>query len=329
MRKEYHVEQRSAKWHELRAKSVGGSDVSALFGINKYSTPVDVWQSKRGLVKFDNNLAETNDDVRRGVILEDMGFEILLKHETTAGFTKAPMPMFVDEDHHMHHSPDGILIDKEGNRVLVEIKVPRPSRVQAIIENGADLSWVMQVYHGLHCCECDRGLLAILDVNSMRVIVFRISRDESIISRIKNGCRKFFQECVLINEIPYNFHPDNGIEGSEIHVTSNTKENPDAVLPAPDSGIFEEYDMICTEHKRIDNEKSRYKKLVDAWFEENMDGVGSVVTGTGRKIKRFLCKGKSSLDTKTLLAENPDLPLERYTRPAKPYKSIRISGGKK
>ena len=90
MRKEYNVEQRSTKWHELRAKSVGGSDVSALFGINRYSTPTDVWQFKRGLTPFYNDLAEMNDDVQRGIVLEDVAFGLAAAHQGVGQLPQQP-----------------------------------------------------------------------------------------------------------------------------------------------------------------------------------------------------------------------------------------------
>jgi putative phage-type endonuclease len=40
-----------AEWHAQRAKGIGASDVPAIAGVSTYATPIDVWQSKVGLVE--------------------------------------------------------------------------------------------------------------------------------------------------------------------------------------------------------------------------------------------------------------------------------------
>lgn len=328
MRKTFNVEQRSARWHELRQKSIGGSDVSVLFGMNKYKDTLELWRDKVGLSKIVD--ISDQDDVRRGIVLEDLAFELLLKHEDFAGYQACNAPMFVDDNNHMHHSPDGIIAKSlDGHdEVLVEIKVPRPTRIAAITDNGPDLSWIMQVQHGLHCCELERGVLAVLDVQSMRLVLFHINRNDSVVTRIKTACKSFFDECVIPNEPPHTWSPSASIEGADIAMPSDDVGKDTVFLS--DDGAVAEYIILTQEKKRVEDELKEAKKVVEAFFAKQFnDGTGVIVTSDGKRIKRYMCKGRASIDTKTLQAENPDLPWERYTKPAGSYPAMRVSGGKK
>lgn len=54
------------KWLEERRKSLGGSDIGAVLGLNSYETPYSVWADKRGLLTDD----EENESMRQGRDLE-------------------------------------------------------------------------------------------------------------------------------------------------------------------------------------------------------------------------------------------------------------------
>ena len=63
-------EEINAQWVEARKSGIGGSDVASIMGLNKYSSPLEVWMEKTGR-------AETPDisdkpPVYWGVILEDV-----------------------------------------------------------------------------------------------------------------------------------------------------------------------------------------------------------------------------------------------------------------
>ena len=58
-------EQREAFLAE-RMKGIGGSDVAAILGLSKWSTPYDVWQSKLGLA----DPTPDNDAMKWGRLLE-------------------------------------------------------------------------------------------------------------------------------------------------------------------------------------------------------------------------------------------------------------------
>ena len=56
------------EWLEDRRKGIGGSDVGALLGLNKYKSPYTLWAEKSGLLHTDE---VDNESMRIGRDLED------------------------------------------------------------------------------------------------------------------------------------------------------------------------------------------------------------------------------------------------------------------
>lgn len=58
------------QWLRERRKGLGGSDISAVLGLSKWATPLDVWLNKTGRAPPDAN--EPNEAMRWGTLLEDV-----------------------------------------------------------------------------------------------------------------------------------------------------------------------------------------------------------------------------------------------------------------
>lgn len=58
------------QWLAERRKGIGGSDISAILGVSKYRTPLDVWFDKTGRDAPD--ASDANEAMRWGTLLEDV-----------------------------------------------------------------------------------------------------------------------------------------------------------------------------------------------------------------------------------------------------------------
>ena len=58
-----------SEWLEHRKTGIGGSDAGAIMGVNKYVTPLDLYNDKLGLVEKD---LSDNQAVYFGNVLEDV-----------------------------------------------------------------------------------------------------------------------------------------------------------------------------------------------------------------------------------------------------------------
>ncbi|QFR68470.1 YqaJ viral recombinase family protein [Companilactobacillus paralimentarius] len=64
------VDMNEAQWLANRRGGIGGSDVSAILGINKYRTPFEVWLDKTGQIPIDTT--ETSEAIHFGNVLKKL-----------------------------------------------------------------------------------------------------------------------------------------------------------------------------------------------------------------------------------------------------------------
>jgi putative phage-type endonuclease len=108
------------EWHEIRKQGIGGSDAAAVLGMSKYSTPYEVWLSKRG--ELDNTPSpELQKIYRRGHLLEPA---ILQYHADETGMTTHQIQGIVVSDKYpfMRATLDGLSVDR---KVSVNAKTSR------------------------------------------------------------------------------------------------------------------------------------------------------------------------------------------------------------
>lgn len=117
------MEQGTEEWKEWRRKGIGASDIAAIIGVCKYSTPYKVWLEKTGKSKgFEGNFA-----TERGSELEPKvraRYEFLSMEDMPPGLAVHPKyEMF-------RASLDGRRVD---GRKILEMKVPsRESHLEAL-----------------------------------------------------------------------------------------------------------------------------------------------------------------------------------------------------
>lgn len=109
------------QWLAERRKGIGGSDVSAILGVNEYTTPYQLWLDKTGK---ESNEVES-EAMRRGKILEpavvefwrqDTGLEILPESANPYKMEYHPKHRF------LFGSPDRVYLDAEGRKGTLECK---------------------------------------------------------------------------------------------------------------------------------------------------------------------------------------------------------------
>ncbi len=110
------------EWLEERKKGIGGSDASAIIGLNPYKTNVELWEEKTGrkeavdisdksYVKYGTN---AEDHLRELFKLDFPQYEVKHEENTIIKHEKYPF---------LFASLDGTLIDKEtGEMGILEIK---------------------------------------------------------------------------------------------------------------------------------------------------------------------------------------------------------------
>ena len=106
------------EWLHWRKKGIGGSDVSAILGINKWTSAIELWLDK---TNQKNDPVEVNEAMQWGTILEP----IIRDHfaDVTGKTVMEVKAMLQHPDHpFMLADVDGVTTDDNGDTAILEIK---------------------------------------------------------------------------------------------------------------------------------------------------------------------------------------------------------------
>ena len=116
----------TSEWHEARADGIGGSEVSAILGLNEYESPYSLWAKKVGEVPI---LPVENWSVRFGKAFEEP--ILRLWAEDNPDYTVYRTGTYADGDlPFMRANPDALAQHKDGHWIVIEIKTSRNSWVE-------------------------------------------------------------------------------------------------------------------------------------------------------------------------------------------------------
>ena len=209
------------EWLEERKKGIGASEAAAVLGVSPWSSPVDVWARKRGLIPE----IEDNERLRTGRLFEEPIAQLYAEREKvtlTGGgydlrFHPKGLPIFA--------TPDRIVDDANRPRGL-EIKTVEPMAASAWGEEGSDQIppyYVTQVA----VCMSVTGLpewdvAAFFGMNDFRI--YRLQRDMELENAILDRCSTFWNRYVIGNEEP-------ALDGSEACAEYLVRKYPANRLP--------------------------------------------------------------------------------------------------
>ena len=153
------------EWVNGRQKlhGVGGSDASAALGMSPWKTNLELWQEKTGRRKHPN--ISNNERVQYGTDAEEYIRRLFqLKHRDDYEIQYQKDTILQNRKHpEMLYSPDGLILDKNGRRGILEIKTSwlmkswdkekwynRQTKQQVLPNN-----YYIQVLHGMNVTECE------------------------------------------------------------------------------------------------------------------------------------------------------------------------------
>ena len=148
------------EWLEERKNCIGGSDASAIVGMNPYKTNVDLWLEKTGQVILsdisDKNYVkygtEAEEHLRALFALDYPNYKVHYVENNMIKNTKYPF---------LHASLDGWLEDENGKKGILEIKTTNILQsIQKEKWNGrVPNNYYIQILHYLLVTELDFAIL--------------------------------------------------------------------------------------------------------------------------------------------------------------------------
>ena len=307
-------------WLELRRQGIGGSDISAILGLNKYRSPLDVYQDKLGLAPE----VEENEAMYFGTLLEDIVAKEFAER-TGMKVQKVNYTIGVGKDYWMRANIDRAIVNpdiagnvrikeqKDTNRILttdaiLECKTAGfrsahlwgPSQELEIAtgevtsEHEIPVQYELQVQWYMAVTGVSKAYVAVL-IAGQEFRCYEVDRNEALIAQMTQYAHKFWFENVCLKNAP---EPTNSDELQ-------------SVCPIDNGDMVEASNELAVEIGEYRNIKGRIDELsdqLDAVAERIKMSVGEHLGLTlgGEKVVTWKGQSRTSIDSKKLKAEFPE-----------------------
>lgn len=192
------------KWLELRTTGIGGSDVGAIMGMNKYASPLTIYLSKKNVEGFKGNAAtewgHILEDPIRKKAAEELGIEII---SVPGMYTSNDIPYMNANIDGLCHAENQVTIGGETIEGLGGFEIKTSSRGEGFSEDEIPDSYYCQVQHYMAVTNLSWFILTAFFMNTKRVRHYVIRRnDEFIYGKIIPAEKDFWENYVLANQAP-------------------------------------------------------------------------------------------------------------------------------
>lgn len=282
------------EWLESRRNGIGGSDASAILGVNPYSSPLKVYMDKIGKGVEE----ESNEAMRQGTDLEPYVAERFMG-ETGLKVKKCNRILQHPEYPWMLANIDRQIV---GMNAGLECKTTSPYSKFRFDEGEINPHYYWQCIHYMAVTGAEKWYVAVL-VLGKAFHVFEIARDEDAIQTLIGAERDFWVDHVLTREPP--LPTGTGADGEALNALYPAAEVEDAAM---DLGGLE--DML--------NLRALKVRERDA-LQEEIEAIDQVVKAEMGTFERGVSAGwtvrwsnteSRRVDTKALKAKYPQVAEE-------------------
>lgn len=280
-------------WLKARKRGLGGSDISAIFGLNRWKSPVDVYLDKAGL----SEPAEESEYMYWGAVLEEV---VAREFTRRTGYkVRRRNAVLVNDDYpYLLANIDRELV---GERVGLECKTASAYKVAEWEDDKVPDEYMLQVQHYMAVTGYKAWWLAVLiGGNTFRIL--QVDRDDEIIELIKDRAQEFWETYVVPQVIP----PLDGTSRETLLQLYPESNGETVQLTSEINRLVGQRQAINASIKALQEEKDTLEtKIIGA--------IGSAEVGESRD---YTVKYKTTvtrrLDTKKLKKEEPELA-QKYT----------------
>lgn len=300
--------QGSKEWLEARSKGIGSTDAAVIMGVNKYKTPLELYEEKKG------NAPELEDNwfMARGRALEP----VLRQHYAdTHGKEVKNVPGIVRHPEHkfMLASLDGFTDDGR----LTEFKTATVNHGWG--EEGSDEvppAYLVQVQHAM--------IVTGLKVADVGVSIgggepkyYEVPADEEL------------QQMIIDAEKAFWIGLENDVKPEAMSIEEKLQSNPifdgqSVYAPQELGDLYEQLAMMKSAEKQAKQVMYQVEDQIKDFLISNRASI--LLDAEGKKLVSWNeTKGRESIDSKALKAEQPAI-YKKYTKTGKPYRTLRLYG---
>ena len=296
------------EWHELRKEGIGGSDIGAILGLNKHSSPLKIYRIKKGIWAED---VEDNVYIKKGKELEHLIFQnyVVPEMESQGYRVVHPEHVFVNKQFTwLRANCDGLAMPKTvpsnpEDNVIIEIKwVSEWADVNWDAEEyyGVPASYYAQVQHYMTVTGAKKAKIFAMFDKDWRVKIYTIPYNPSFCCNLLYKSKEFYDNLLagVSPEITPTLDKDMMPEALELSSRLSTVKS-------------EEMDTVIGNYITVKQRIKDLEKELDTYYNEavRMYLDGKRPAGPF-KMSMYTCK-TSKFDSKKFAEDYPEV-YERY-----------------
>lgn len=308
------------EWLNERKKGIGGSDVAAALGLSPWTTPVELYQRKRGECPEQ----EMTDAMHFGNVLEEV---VAHEFQGRTGMKVQRVNTSLKREEWQRANIDRAIVMPEISGTVRVIKDAAPGARQlttdAILECKTASAYTsalwgesqedeikagkivteheIPMYYETQCqwylsiTGCAVCYVAVL-IGGNDFRMYKVDRNEDVIAAITEKCRAFWFDHVVAGVPP---------EPVNIDDIRALYKRPEPVLLEAD----EQASIAYGEYRRIKDEIERLKKQQEAVATQLAAFIGDKegLTLDGKKVVTFKAQKRTTFDSKALKADDPEM----------------------
>ena len=279
-------------WLEFRKHGIGGSDASAVCGMNRYKSPVELWMEKTNQLPYQ----EGGEAAYWGTLLES-----LVRSEFTkrTGIEVTPANQILQSETYpfMLANLDGICEHPDFGACVFEAKTASAYKAGEW-ENAIPDEYQLQIQHYMAVTGFKAAYVAVLIGGNTFRWKF-VERDDELISMLVQLEADFW------NHVRENTPPP--LDGSDASAKFLSEHFPHSVpksqiaLPDTAADLLAQYDKACEQLEASTERKQEAENLLKQMLGDNETGT------SGNRVITWKSVSQERLDSKTLKAEHPAL----------------------
>ncbi|PEM28248.1 YqaJ viral recombinase family nuclease [Bacillus wiedmannii] len=293
-----------AQWLQARTQGIGGSDVSAIAGLNKWKSAVQVFLEKTQAIEKEDIQSEAAyfGNVLEEVVAKEFAKRTDLKVQRRNAILQHP------EYPWMLANVDRLIV---GERVGLECKTASEYLKKEWEDEEVPAAYLLQCQHYMAVTGYEAWWIAVL-IGGNKFIHKKIERDEELIQYLIDIEKDFWLNNVEQNEPPMFDGSDASTELLK-HLYPESIADSFVSLGKQEELLIEARDQVDREIKVLQEQKAEYENKIKAKLGTNEVG------GTENYKIYWKSYTTNRFDSKRFKAEHPDL-FEQYVKESKSRK---------
>lgn len=281
------------EWLEMRRNGIGGSDISAIAGLNKYKSAMSVYLDKVGETKIEDT---TGEAAYWGNVLEDV---VAREFQSQTDYkVRRDNRMLAHPEHpFMIANLDRVLV---GKKEILECKTSSAYRLKEWEADEIPAEYILQVMHYLAVTGYEAAWIAVL-VGGQKFIYKRIERDEEMIQYIIEIASDFWNNHV-IKRVPPAYDGSKASSDLLGRMFPTAEQGSEAELPDDAEKWIEQYKKTSEQLDELKVQKTEAENKLKALI-----GGAEIGIAQNHFVEWKTVKARETIDSKKLRLEHPEI----------------------